>query len=406
MPKADTYHWEFARRFRRGGFGWKSEPAIRGVKQAVGEIKKVARRDPVLGAEGAVRFLERVSPALQHVDGSSGAIGTAVNHAIEDLVAVIVRAPVDAKAREGWLERLWDAHANDEIPYIERLGDFWGDLCASPETASAWADRLVPLVEMAWSPDPGRRGFFHGTTACLSALFRAGRHEEILALLEKDRLPFWPYREWGVRALAALGRADEAIRYAEASRGRNDDPVAIAAACEAILLASGRAEEAYRRYALQATRGTSYLATYRALARKYPGKRPEELLRDLVATTPGDEGKWFATAKEVGLFDEAIRLANETPCDPKTLTRAARDFAAVRPEFAVEAGLAALHWLVEGYGYEITSADVWAAYTETMKAAEQAGRAGDARDRIRTLVASETYGERFVTRTLGRALGL
>jgi hypothetical protein len=74
------------------------------------------------------------------------------------------------------------------------------------------------------------------------------------------------------------------------------------------------------------------------------------LLGDLVATTPGDEGKWFATAKEVGLFDEAIRLANQTPCDPTTLTHAARDFAAVRPEFAVEAGLAALHWLVEGYG--------------------------------------------------------
>jgi hypothetical protein len=35
--------------------------------------------------------LERVSPALQHVDGSSGAIGTAVNHAIEELVAIIVR---------------------------------------------------------------------------------------------------------------------------------------------------------------------------------------------------------------------------------------------------------------------------------------------------------------------------
>ena len=121
---------------------------------------------------------------------------------------------------------------------------------------------------------------------------------------------------------------------------------------------------------------------------------------------PGDEGKWFATAKEVGLFDEAIRLANRTPCDPKTLTRAARDFAAVRPEFAVEAGLAALHWLVEGYGYEITSADVWAAYTETMKAAERAGRAGEARERIRTLVARETSGDRFVTRTLGRALGL
>ena len=78
----------------------------------------------------------------------------------------------------------------------------------------------------------------------------------------------------------------------------------------------------------------------------------------------------------------------------------------MRPEFAVEAGLAALHWLVEGYGYEITSADVWAAHTDTMKAAEKAGRAEEARDRIRTLVARETSGDRFVTRTLGRALGL
>jgi len=130
------------------------------------------------------------------------------------------------------------------------------------------------------------------------------------------------------------------------------------------------------------------------------------LLEDLVASTPGDEGKWFATAKEVGLFDEAIRLAKQTPCDPKTLTRAARDFADVRPEFAVEAGLAALHWLVEGYGYEITSADVWAAYTETMKAAEKAGRGGEVLARIRTLVVSETYGERFVTGILGRELGL
>jgi hypothetical protein len=321
-------------------------------------------------------------------------------------MAVIARAPVDARTREGWLERLWEAHANDAIPYIERLGDFWGELCVSAETASAWADRLVPIVEMALSPDPGLRGFFHGTTACLSALFRAGRHEEILGLLEKDRFPFWPYCEWGVRALVALGRPDEAIAYAEASRGINTSPIAIAAACEEVLLAAGRVEEAYRRYALEATRGTSYLVTYRALARKYPHKRPEVLLGDLVATTPGDEGKWFATAKEVGLFDEAIRLANLAPCDPKTLTRAARDFADRHPVFAVEAGLAALRWLVEGHGYEVTGADVWAAYANTMKAAEKAGRAGEVRDRVRTLVASETYGERFVTRILRRELSL
>ncbi len=83
-----------------------------------------------------------------------------------------------------------------------------------------------------------------------------------------------------------------------------------------------------------------------------------------------------------------------------------RDFADERPEFAVEAGLATLRWLVEGYGYEVTGADVWAAYANTMKAAQKAGRVGEVRDRIRTLVASETYGERFVIRILGRELGL
>jgi len=242
--------------------------------------------------------------------------------------------------------------------------------------------------------------------ACFSALLRAGRHEESLELLEKAPFVFWHDRQWGVRALAALGRTDEALQYAEASRGRNDYPMAIAAACEEVLLAAGRVEEAYRRYALVATRATSYLATYRALARKYPTKRPEEVLADLVATTPGTEGKWFATAKEVGLFDEAIRLANLTPCEPKTLTRAARDFAERRPEFAVEAGLAALRWLVEGHGYEITGGDVWAAYANTMKAAEKAGHLEEVKYRIRTLVASETYGERFVSRVLGRALEL
>ncbi len=48
------------------------------------EIKKAARRDPMLGAEGAVLMLERISPALENVDSSSGAIGTAVNNAIAD----------------------------------------------------------------------------------------------------------------------------------------------------------------------------------------------------------------------------------------------------------------------------------------------------------------------------------
>ncbi|MHB8508959.1 MAG: hypothetical protein ACYDGR_09990 [Candidatus Dormibacteria bacterium] len=42
-----------------------------------------------LAADGAVALLERISPALEQVDSSSGAIGTAVNNAIDELVPII-----------------------------------------------------------------------------------------------------------------------------------------------------------------------------------------------------------------------------------------------------------------------------------------------------------------------------
>lgn len=84
--KAEAHAWQFKARFRRHAFGWKSQPAITRIRQAVAEIKKVAKKDPVLAAEGAVAFLERLSPALEHVDSSSGSIGAAVNHAIDELV--------------------------------------------------------------------------------------------------------------------------------------------------------------------------------------------------------------------------------------------------------------------------------------------------------------------------------
>ena len=93
----EKHTWQFAARFRRGAFGWKSQPAVKRVKEATSEIKKVARRDPVLAAEGAVRFLEKVSPALEHVDSSSGSHRNAVNKAIEALVPIIAEAPLDEK---------------------------------------------------------------------------------------------------------------------------------------------------------------------------------------------------------------------------------------------------------------------------------------------------------------------
>jgi hypothetical protein len=143
----------------------------------------------------------------------------------------------------------------------------------------------------------------------------------------------------------------------------------------------------------------------KAVAKRYPDKSTGEILADLVKTTPGEEGKWFAAAKEVGLYDEALALARRTPCDPKTLTRAARDFSDRQPSFAVGAGLLAMHWLVQGYGYEVMAADVWAAYSNTMKAAEKNGNASKIKESVKRLIASEAPGG-FVARILGRELGL
>ncbi len=408
VPASDSleksHKWGLRARFRRHAFGWKSQPAITRIREAVSEIKNVRRKDPVLAAEGAVLFLEKVSPALEHVDSSSGAIGTAVNNAIAVLVEIIAAAPADEPTRQKWLRRLFDAHAADKIPYIETLADDWGELCASVQVASRWADELIGITRMALCPDKNLRGHFHGTSACLSSLYVAGRYDELLDVLEHET--FWHYKRWAVKALAAQGKKAEAIRLAESSRSPWASDLDIDQLCEEMLLSSGLLDEAYERYGLRANRGATYSAWFRCVAKKYPHKKSAEILDDLVAETPGDEGKWFAAAKDAGLFDEAIALANRTPCSPQTLTRAARDFEVKNPTFALEAGMAALRWLIEGYGYEITGLDVLNAYTHTLNAAENAGCAAQTRQRIRDLIARESFGERFVTKVLGRQLAL
>jgi hypothetical protein len=399
---AASYPWQFRARFRRNAFGWRSQPAIQRVKEAVSEIKSVARRDPVVAADGAVLFLERLSPALEQVDSSSGAIGTAVYNAIRQLVPIIANAPADEKTRQRWLERLFDAHEADRMPYIESLAEHWGELCASAELASTWADRLLDTAKMALSPDPTLGGYFHGTSACLSALYRAERYPEIVNLVPPSAI--WHYQEWVVKALAAMGKKADAIRYAEACRGPWTPDGAVDALCEEILLSSGLMEEAYRRYGLTAnTRGT-YLATFRAVSKKYPLKSSPELLADLVGTTPGHEGKWFAAAKDAGLFDEALQLASRSSCDPKTLTRAARDALSSRTRWSLQVGLLALHWLVEGFGYEITSADVRAAYEIVLRAGAELGDVDAARAEVKRVVAEERSGG-FVSSVLGAELG-
>ncbi|UIF88423.1 hypothetical protein KAF44_28190 (plasmid) [Cupriavidus necator] len=397
--KQGAHKWQFFPRFRRHAFGWRSDAPIQRIKEALAEIKQVARTDAVLAAEGAVMFLEKVSPALEHVDSSSGALGTAVNRAIEVLVPVIAAAPVDTKTRERWLERLWEAIQDQGVPYIEALGEDWDRLCVTPEIANTWADRFLPLVEHIWSERAG--GYFAGTSICLASLYAADRHAQLIALVDSAPFKGWHDRQWAVKALIAMGRKAEAIAYAEASRGLNSPDGLIAKACEEILLSSGLADEAYQRYAHEANRGTTYLATFRAIARKYPHKGQETILRDLIAQSPEAPGKWFAAAKDAGLFDLAIELANTSPTDPRTLTRAARDFAQKQPAFAMAAGMAALHWISQGYGYEITGIDVLDASRATLQAAGHAGVDPEAvREQIRQLATRISPQTDFVSKVL------
>lgn len=400
--RAARHTWGFPTRFRRGAFGWKaSRLAVERIHEAVAEISRVARSDPTLGAEGAVRLIEKLSPALEHVDSSSGALGSAVNGALERLVPVIAEAPVPSPVREKWLERLFEAHAADQIPYIEQLADYWGELCVTPELASKWADELIGITRMALSPDKSVRGHFHGTTACLSALLTAGRYVELEELLREEG--FWPYKRWAVKALAAQGTGEEAIALAEASRGPWTSEGDVNRLCEGILLSLGRVEEAYRKYGLRAHRARTYVETFREVSRHYPDKQKSEILRDLIAEAPAEEGKWFATAKSLGELNLALELAENSPVDPRTLARAARDFVRREPAFALGAALAALKWLTQGHGYEITVLDVRMAYDAALVAAERLRIVEETQEKIRRLVSSERPGG-FVRQVLGQAL--
>jgi len=405
MVNHNTYKWTFPARFRTGIYSWKaSRLASQRLRQATSEIKKVAKKDPVLGAEGAVRLMEKLWPALEHVDSSSGALGTAVNKTLDALIPIIIKAPADDKTRSKWLDQLWQAMADDGVDYLSPVSDRWGEICGSSDVAGEWANELVSTLRSCWS-DPNPGSYFHGATACLSCLLVAGRYQELLELLEIPRYRMWHYRRYGVEALLALDKKADAIQYADASRGLNQSDSVIDRACEEILISSGLHEDAYRRYGLSAAMGNSYIARFRTVAKRYPQKDQSQILADLIATTPGEEGKWFATAKQIGLYDLALELVNQAHCDPKTLTRAARDYLDEEPVFALGSAMAALRWLSEGWGYEVTSIDLVEAYDRAMDAAFSLNKVADVKGQIRQIIElSDSASVLFVRQSLQRRM--
>jgi len=261
--------WQFPSRFRARSFGWRASAlACKRLREAAAEIRKVGRGNPILAAEGAVRLIERLWPALEPVDSSSGQLGSVVNATVHEVIEYVIAAKVDRATRVKWLEQLWQARQDDGVDYTVEVADRWGELCACDDLRREWLERLQPTLLAAWSLGTAG-GHFHGSTACLSCLLTLGRHEELLRLVAKAPVRLWHYRRYGVKALVALGRFAEALDFAETARGPYGGDFQIDLACEEILLAMGRTDDAYTRYAQGANRRPTGLATFRAIADKY-----------------------------------------------------------------------------------------------------------------------------------------
>ena len=350
-----------------------------------------------VGAEGAVIFFEKLVPAIEEVDSSSGALGSATNKAMSELLPLIAKAQVNEKAHQKWIDRLWTAFMDDGYGYLDDLSGHWGMVCKSKEIASMWADRLMTPAKLNLTSSGN---FFKGTAACLSCLLAAERFEELFDLLNSDIHPSWYHRKFGVKAFLALGKKSEALKYAENSKGLNEPEPAIAQACEEILISSGMCDEAYKRYALKANQKNSYLATYRSIAKKYPHLKPEIILSDLIRYSVGAEGKWFATAKDLGFLDLATDLAMIGPCDPLTLKRAAVDYAESTPSFSLKVAKAALYWMVRGQFYEITNLDIVSTLNLAWKVAASLSSTDELYAWLQDQVEKNPNGERFVLQEL------
>lgn len=296
---------------------------------------------------------------------------------------------------------LAEAIQNDDPPYLELLDERWGEVCATPEVASRWADRLMDLVRHVHADRRrGQFAFTRAESACYSALFAAGRHDELIAVIGSDPRPMWHELKWVGRCKVARGEIDEAIEFMSKAVNPWTPMAGLARFAEGVLLQAGRRTEAYEKYALEANRATTYIATFRLVSKKYPEIDADRVLKDLIATTPGEQGKWFATAKTLKRFDLAMQLAWRSPCDPKTLIRAARDNASKNPAFAAEVALAALHWICEGRGYELTSLDVQDAYRLAGESGNAAGQSERVTIRIHTMLRSATREVRWVREVL------
>jgi hypothetical protein len=360
MAKQTKHKWAFKAGMRTRSYNWKSSTrAIARLKAAISEIKAVNRTDPVAAAEGVVALAERIWPAFEHIDTSSGALGSAVNSTLETLIPILIAAPVDEAARAKWLNRLRQAIQDDGVDYLFPFSERFGEIAKFPKLMNEHADLDLAMIRHAWS-DWERFSYVTTSTLTLSCLLEAERYDELTEVLTLQKSRSWSDERFAAQALLRQGRDCEALAFAQVmlDAGRQSyNSSAICKFCEDILVRQGKEDDAYRRFGLPTAAGNTYLSMWRSLFKRYPDRDPRGILEDLMDLYDV-KGKWFATAKTAGFLDIALDCAADTAVEPATLIRAARDFVTKDPTFAANVALQAIAHLLAGRGYEVIPSDL------------------------------------------------
>jgi len=388
---ATKHKWTFKSRFRREAYSWNgTAKASKRMKEAVSEIKKVAKKDSALAGEGVIELFVRLYPALMNIDGSSGALGNAMNKTIDALIPILIKADWDMNTRGKWLDKLYEAIQDDGWGTFDELRDHWGELCVYPGLVHLWADKLLPTVKEVWSS--AGHSYFVGSDMCLSCLVGTERYGELHELLQLQDKTFWSYNKFWAMALMKQGKPDEALSYADHIRAldkTNNEEYEIDQFCESVLIQMGKIEEAYEKYGLKVPSYGTNLNIYRGVCKKYPTIDKRKVLLDLIAKS-GIKGKWFAAAKTAGQLDIALECAITGDCDPDTLLRATRDFAEKEPEFALKVGIEAVMIYLTGSFYDpVEPIDIRIAFTKLMDAASK----NDSQQWVRTELSKRVLKE-------------
>jgi hypothetical protein len=165
--------WEFKSKFRANAYGWSgSRLAIERLKAAAAEIRSVAKSDPVLAGDGVVSLAERIWPALQGIDTSSGALGSAVFRTLDELISILIAAPADLATRRKWLTRLFEAVQNDGVEYLAPLEERWGEIAQYPALMDEYANLMIGMVRRAWAD---HKTFSHITGTSIGSVANRGR---------------------------------------------------------------------------------------------------------------------------------------------------------------------------------------------------------------------------------------